>query len=224
MKPPLSALPLQLTLAAVLAALLPGCASTPAPTTLLALPPVALPARAPADAASAPRAPLRVLVVRRVEIPEYLQARAVRYRLDETRLEAWPQVAWAERLEVAMTRSIVDGLRQRLHGWAVCEGSCTNLKQDVSLTVDFGVLDFYAQGPKLDARARWVLRTSEEPPKLSSGRWQAPADLLVGGGMSGQAAAFGAAAQAVAADIAAQLERSALPAAANQALPLAGQR
>ena len=52
----------------------------------------------------------------------------------------------------------------------------------------------------------------------------APADLQVGGGVSGQAAAFGAAAQAVAAEIAAQLEKSALPAAANQALPLAGQR
>lgn len=208
-------------LVAASAAAVSGCISTSSvSTTLLALPPVA--SRPPADAASSatPRPPLRVLVLRRVDIPEYLQARAVRYRLDETRLETWPQTAWAERLEVSMTRAIVDNLRQRLRGWAVCEGSCANLKPDLAVTVDFGALDYYVQGPRLDARARWVLRTTDEPVRLTPGRWQAPADLTVRSGVGGQAEAFGAAAQGVAAAIAGQLDQAVLPPAANQ--PIAG--
>ena len=69
-------------------AALAGCASTPAPT-LLTLPSTSSLAPssslAPTASAAAP-----VLALARMEIPEYIVSRRVRYRADSSTLAEWP--------------------------------------------------------------------------------------------------------------------------------------
>lgn len=154
---------LKFSLTAVLAAgLMGGCASpSPAPV-LLTLPPAATPAAgaAPGTPASAP-----LLAVRRVNIPEYLVARRVRYRADASTLAEWPNTFWAERIEIGVSREFVSALRQRLPGWALCDTNCGDAVPALSLQVDLVPMDFARNAGRLQARARIVLSSGGVPPR-----------------------------------------------------------
>ena len=144
------------------AGLLGGCASpSPAPV-LLTLPPATTPltSAAPGTAASAP-----LLAVRRVNIPEYLVARRVRYRADASLLAEWPNTFWAERIEIGVSREFVSVLRQQLPGWTLCDTSCGDLVPALSLQVDLVPMDYVRSAGRLQARARIVLSSGSVPPR-----------------------------------------------------------
>jgi uncharacterized lipoprotein YmbA len=147
---------------ALLASLLAACASpSPAPV-LLTLPPAVLsPIAATPDAgASAP-----LLAVRRVNIPEYLVARRVRYRADASTLAEWPNTYWAERIEIGVSREFVAALRQQLPGWALCDTNCGEQSPALSLQVDLLPLDYLRGTQKLQARARITVSGAGAAPK-----------------------------------------------------------
>ena len=154
---------LKLSLSALLATgLLIGCASpSPAPV-LLTLPPAAMPlaSSTPATPASAP-----LLAVRRVNIPEYLVARRVRYRADASTLAEWPNTFWAERIEIGVSREFVSALRQQLPGWALCDTNCVDAVPALSLQVDLVPMDYVRSAGRLQARARVVLSSGSVPPR-----------------------------------------------------------
>jgi uncharacterized lipoprotein YmbA len=137
------------TLAIAAALLLAACASGGRPQ-LLTLPSASAPASAAAPAAATPA---RVLVLRRVELPEYLLSRHLRYRADAATLGEWPGAVWAERFEVGVTRELAAALRARLPGWTVCEGTCADGSAgQLVLRVDFAPLDFQRPARRLQAR------------------------------------------------------------------------
>lgn len=150
---------------AVLAVLVAGCASTPAPV-LLTLPP----AMAPPDGAAAPApgagAAAPLLAVRRINIPEYLVARRVRYRTDASTLVEWPNTFWAERIEIGVAREFVSALRQQLPGWALCDTNCGDSAPELTLQVDLEPLDYLRGAQKLRARARITLSGAGVSPKV----------------------------------------------------------
>ncbi len=152
---------LKLSLTALLGAgLLMGCASpSPAPV-LLTLPPTATPAAsaAPGTPASAP-----LLAVRRINIPEYLVARRVRYRADASTLAEWPNTFWAERIEIGVSREFVSALRQQLPGWALCDTNCGDAVPALSVQVDLVPMDFVRSAGRLQARARISVSTGIVP-------------------------------------------------------------
>lgn len=201
----------RVTLAALAIGLLAGCASPPPPT-LLSLP---LPqpagttaaAAAPAASASAPAAAPLVLAVRRVQLPEYLQADPVRYRVEGGVLAEWPGVVWAERLEIGLTRHLAMRLRQALPGWVVCEGGCAGAAPGHTIVVELAPLDYVRPTGTLQAEARW--RVAGGP----AGRQQ----ILQAGARSfslpvepdspaGQAAAMGAVVEGVTQELRSALE------------------
>lgn len=145
--------------AAATVAGLTACASTPPPR-LLSLPlPPASPREAPSLQAigSPAAAPLQVLAVRRINIPDYLHSDKVRFRASDSVLAEWPGVAWAERLDTSMTEHLVLRLRQALPGWTVCERACPPTAVSMSLTVDLMPLDYVRADGELRALARWQL-------------------------------------------------------------------
>ena len=154
---------LKFSLTTLLAAgLLAACASpSPAPV-LLTLPPNATPlaSNTPGTPASAP-----LLAVRRVNIPEYLVARRVRYRADASLLAEWPNTFWAERIEIGVSREFVSAMRQQLPGWALCDTSCGDALPALSLQVDLVPMDYVRSTGRLQARARIVLSSGSVPPR-----------------------------------------------------------
>ena len=143
-----------------LAAVVAACASpAPAPV-LLTLPPTVVPlaAGAPAVPASAP-----LLAVRRVNIPEYLVARRVRYRADPATLAEWPNTYWAERIEVGISREFVSALRQQLPGWPLCDTHCGDQVPGLNLQVTLVPMDFLRSAHTLHARARITLSGGGSP-------------------------------------------------------------
>ena len=138
-------------------ALFVACASSPPPRTLLALPPTVNLATAGAQTQS-PGTPL--LVVRRLDIPEHLQSRRVRFRAEASTLGEWPDAVWAERIEVAMTREFVAALRPRLPGYLLCEASCAERLPALALAVELQPLDYLRATRRLQAHARVTLATT----------------------------------------------------------------
>lgn len=115
-----------------------GAGSTGRPQ-LLTLPNAPAPLQ---TAAAASTLPARVLTLRRVELPEYLLSRHLRYRADAATLGEWPAAVWAERIEVGVTRELAAALRARLPGWTVCDGSCADGSAgDLVLRVGFAPFD-----------------------------------------------------------------------------------
>jgi uncharacterized lipoprotein YmbA len=152
------------------AALLAACSSRPSPSLL------SLPAASGTPGGSAP-APLpaeaRVLVVRRVALPEYLLSRRVRYRADASTLAEWPDTVWAERIEVAVSRQLLASLRSALPGWTVCEPGCAGSPPGsgvVSLRVELPSMDFVRSTGQLQSRALVTLESTGQPP------WQMSVD------------------------------------------------
>lgn len=143
-----------------LTAVVAACASpSPAPV-LLTLPQTAVPLAAGATAVPA-SAPL--LAVRRVNIPEYLVARRVRYRADPATLAEWPNTYWAERIEVGISREFVSALRQQLPGWPLCDTHCGDQAPGLNLQVTLAPMDFVRSAHTLHARARITLSGGGSP-------------------------------------------------------------
>ncbi len=141
--------------------LLAACASpSPAPV-LLTLPPATPLMASAAPAGSAATAPL--LAVRRINIPEYLVARRVRYRADASTLAEWPNTFWAERVEIGVSRELVSALRRQLPGWALCDTNCGDAVPTLSLQVDLVPMDFLRSDKRLHAHARLVLSSGGVP-------------------------------------------------------------
>ncbi len=95
-----------------------------------------------------------MLVVRRLDLPEYLVARRVRYRADASTIGEFPHTFWAERFEIGMTREFADAVRQALPGWVVCEATCGERAPALNLQVELVPLDFWRSELRLRARAR----------------------------------------------------------------------
>ncbi|WP_157270319.1 ABC-type transport auxiliary lipoprotein family protein [Azohydromonas aeria] len=151
--------------------LLAGCAGSPPPSTVL----LALPTLGDAGPAGAPAAPTAqsldpqrpVLVVRRVVLPEYLLARRVRFRANDTTVDDWPGTFWAERIEVGMTRELAGALRAALPGWTLCNASCTDGSDGAAqprawaLRLEFAPLDYRRDRRELFTVARASLEAPD---------------------------------------------------------------
>ena len=147
------------------ATVLAACASSPPAPVLLTLPPAL--AAAPALAINlAASAPAPVLAVRRLNLPEYLVARRVRFRAEASTLAEWPNTYWAERIEIGMSREFVSALRQQLPGWVLCDAQCGDQTPAFSLQIDFAPLDFVRAAQKLQAHAHITLSDGSAPPKV----------------------------------------------------------
>jgi uncharacterized lipoprotein YmbA len=149
---------------------LAGCASAPAPHLLsLPLPELSSAAGASAAARGAVSGPAQVLTVRRVSIPEYLQADKVRYRAADSVLVEWPGTAWAERLEVGLTDHLIMRLRLALPGWIVCERACpVQAATTPALSVDLAPLDYVRASGELRADVRWQLSARADSKDVQS--------------------------------------------------------
>ena len=160
-----AAAPLKLASTLAVTALLAACAaSSPAPV-LLTLPPVAQAvAAAPAAPSSTAAPPL--LAVRRINIPEYLVARRVRYRADASTLAEWPNTYWAERIEIGVSREFMSALRTQLPGWSMCDTSCGDQVPALTLQVDLVPMDYLRSAQRLQARARITLSGAGVSPKV----------------------------------------------------------
>jgi uncharacterized lipoprotein YmbA len=194
-----------------LSAVLWGCASSAPPAaTLLALPTLGEPAAGGIAAAPDPAAPERpVLVVRRLQLPEYLLARRVRYRAGDTTVDDWPGTFWAERIEVGMTRELTAALRARLPGWTLCNAACNGGDGSATpapalrlraLQLEFAPLDYRRDRRELIAVVRGTLDAPDgAPPQRVERRYvlQAGADTP-----QAHAAVLGELLQRVAADVA----------------------
>jgi uncharacterized lipoprotein YmbA len=193
---------------AVLVTLLGACASpSPAPV-LLTLPSVVATANAAAPASPAASTPL--VAVRRVNIPEYLVARRVRYRADSATLAEWPNTYWAERIEIGVSREFVSALRELLPGWDLCEENCGDQNAGMSLQIDLVPLDFLRTAQTLQARARITLSGAGMPAKVLAAK-EVGYEIAAGGdNPQAQAQAISTLIQRVAAD-AAPLVRNTRP-------------
>ncbi|MBL0944722.1 MAG: membrane integrity-associated transporter subunit PqiC [Hydrogenophaga sp.] len=169
MNTPLPPLPRRLAvlaLAATAAALLGACASAPKRSpTLITLPSAPGAPGAPGAAAAGHGAP-PTLALARLELPEYLVSRRVRYRTDGSTLAEWPDTFWAERIEVGMAREFGAALRARLPGWRVCESNCAEWAPVATLRVSIERLDAVRPEQRLRASAR-IAVTRTAPRGLS---------------------------------------------------------
>jgi uncharacterized lipoprotein YmbA len=144
----------------IAACVLASCASGPAPL-LVTLPTI----ETPAASAATPAAPRGLLLVRRLEIPEYLMVQRMRYRTDDSTLAEWPHALWAERIEIGITREFNNALRQRLPGWQVCESNCGERGPALSLQVQVMRIDYVRSERRLYAAVRLSLWTTDRPPR-----------------------------------------------------------
>lgn len=183
----------------LLATALSGCAAVTGgdrgDTTLLALPSLAAAEPATGAIAAGP-----VLVLRRLELPEYLLARRVRYRAEAQRIGEWPGTFWAERIEVGMTRELAAALRAALPAdWTVCDSGCSAREPQLALRVEVAPLDFLRPHRELRATVRTGVQQGGSGPLLQSAerayRLQAEADTP-----QAHAAVLGRLLQQVAAD------------------------
>ncbi|WP_374320107.1 membrane integrity-associated transporter subunit PqiC [Aquabacterium sp.] len=163
---------------------LAGCASAPPATTLLALPSLS----APTTSTTAPATPL--WAVRRVKIPEYLQATQVRYRDTDSTLAEWPQARWAERLEIGLSRHLLQSLQAQLGTGAVCESVCSTSADGGELVVDYLSLDYRPATGMLQAQVSWRLIPAAAGKAPRSGQLQL-SEAVNPASAAGQAAAMG---------------------------------
>jgi uncharacterized lipoprotein YmbA len=134
-----------------------GCQSRP-PNHLLTLPlPAATsqPWAARLPAGRAPDAP--VLAVRRVGLPEHHQDSQVRYREGASTVAHWPDVNWADRLDVTLTEHLAMRLRGALPGWTVCVRTCPTTAPTLVLRVDLSPFDVQMPEAMLRAGVHWWL-------------------------------------------------------------------
>lgn len=164
-----------------------GCASAPAPV-LLSLPGEEIP-RLPRLATLS--APGPAVLVRRVQVPEYMSTQRVRYRSGPDTLAEWPNTLWAERIETAMSRAFSLALQIEMPGVTVCDARCDGQEPSATVTVDLLRLDFVRKEKRLStnaairivngpASAAWAFETSwrsDRPTVLDDASGQAEATL-----------------------------------------------
>ncbi len=148
----------------------------------------------------------RVVVVGRLAIPDYWQARSVRFRAGAHTVDAWPDAVWAERIEVSMTRQLAAGLQRRFPQWVICAETCPASRPDARLFVDLNPLDYHRAESALTATARWSLATAINPVTRLSGSEQSYRLASPANTAQGQAAVLGELLQRLGDDIAASLE------------------
>jgi uncharacterized lipoprotein YmbA len=168
--------------AILLAAALTGCATSPPPRTLVIIPSMS------GKQASAPSTrPSFQISVGTISLPEHLQHRSVRYLNTDTELVAWPSAVWAERLEVGLTRRLIQGLSTAWPdpGWWAQESGQTQAR----LLVDVRVLDMVPSTGKLSATVDWRL-INRRGQALASGTVQSNRKVSVTSATD-QAAAMG---------------------------------
>lgn len=197
----LPTLPWRATLATCcIGILFTGCANAPDPQ-LLSLP---LPAHlailpdSQADQTS-------MLVLRRVNVPEYLQTPRVRYRAADSVLADWPQFVWAERLESGLTDHLLIRLRMRLPGWVVCERACPTGKTAYVLAMDLSPLDQVRAAGELRAQAHWQIVWRGDSSGTVREGMRSLALPTVADSAQGQAEALGRMLDVLAQDIAGQI-------------------
>ncbi|MEF7615526.1 ABC-type transport auxiliary lipoprotein family protein [Aquincola sp. MAHUQ-54] len=198
-----------------IAAAVAGCGTTSPAPMLLTLPHAAAVAAPSAPAPAVAGAPAsKVMVLRRIEVPEYLAARRVRYRADASTLAEWPNTYWAERIEIGVSREFAAALRQQLPGWRLCEAHCSEQAPALATQVELTQMDFVRGEQRLLARAQLAVWSADRTPRLLRSQEQAYV-------IAGQAATPQAQAEAitellrrVAADLAALAQGAAAPAAA----------
>lgn len=139
---------------------LAGCASGPA-LVLVTVPHIDAQEASPAIA-GAPG----VLLVRRLELPEYLLVQRMRYRTDNSTLAEWPNTQWAERIEVGIAREFNNALRRHLPGWQVCEANCAERPPAISLQVRVTRMDYVRSERRLYAGVRLSLWSTDRPARL----------------------------------------------------------
>ncbi len=142
-----------------------GCASTPAPT-LLTLPAAVMGSPAASVPAGVLTGASPVLALARIEVPEYLVSRRVRYRTNDATLAEWPDTYWAERIEVSLSREFVAALRDRLPIWRVCEANCGEMSPALGLRVVLNRMDYTRGDRSLKANVRIVLTSTDRLPRV----------------------------------------------------------
>jgi uncharacterized protein len=142
--------------AAMVATLLAGlaaCSSSPPPRLILLSNDVAVPA--------APAAQRPVLVVRTATLPEYLDRHRLVYRSADAELKRFPDVEWAERLKVSVTRWLTRQLAAELPQYEVeAFTSADDVPPALSLNLELQSFepDAAAAGaPVLRLRGAWHL-------------------------------------------------------------------
>ena len=143
--------------AASLAVLMSACATKDAPSVLLALPSPAI-----AQGGDTPSRQLLpgspTLIVGRLELPEYWQARSVRYRSDGVTVSTWPDTYWAERVEIGVSRHLTIEMGQAANGWLVCDSACEPPPSAAwRLKVVMPTLDYHRDEQRLVGTATWTL-------------------------------------------------------------------
>lgn len=167
------ALPLSLGVASWFA----GCASKEAPSLLVALPSPAI-----SDQSQAPLpAGSPVLMIGRLELPEYWQSRSVRYRSDGVTVSPWPDTYWAERVEVGMSRNFAIDMGQAARGWLVCDSACEPGHQSPAwrLKVVLPSMDYDRAQRRLSATASWTLIPLPSAIRASGVTWRGQHQLEV---------------------------------------------
>lgn len=128
-----------------------GCAST-RPSTLLSLPSLPGDTSVRAFSASMP-----VLATGRIEVPEYLVSRRVRYKIDDSTVGEWPETYWAERIEVSISREFNSALQRRMPNWRVCDTNCTAQSPVAALHVAVVRLDYIRREKRLVGKVKLTL-------------------------------------------------------------------
>lgn len=180
---------------------LAGCASS-TPSTLLALPDTAAIA-SPLTSVRKVMASMPVAAVARLEIPEYLSSRRVRYKVDASTVGEWPGTYWAERIEVSFTREFTKSLQTRLPTWRLCEGSCTELSPVVSLVVVVSQMDYVRGEKKLYGAAKISINRQSSSQNALLGEERRYEIIATGDSAQAQAQAISELLRQIAADAAA---------------------
>ncbi len=132
--------------------LLTACSSTVAPAYyVLSLPGDQAPSR---QVTTGP-----MLVVDRVQLPEYLNDLGIAFQQDDVQIVTANQARWAEALDKQLTRSLVQSLSRQLQQVQVLEGegaNATSWHLAVNMTAFQGRFD----GQAIVA-GRWILRRDE---------------------------------------------------------------
>jgi uncharacterized lipoprotein YmbA len=144
---------------------LAGCAST-APSTLLSLPSTSATSTTTVLAINSM---MPVLAVSRLNIPEYLVSRRVRYKLDSSTVGEWPETYWAERIEVSMSNEFNAALQRRMPEWRICEANCTPQAPVVSLQVGITQLDYVRSEKRLYGAAKFIIEDANSARRVLRG-------------------------------------------------------
>lgn len=193
-----------------------GCATAPAPRTLVIVPSLPQPAHEAPEGSAVN--PAEVVSLAPIQVPEHWQRRSVVHLQGDAELVAWPDAVWAERVEAGLTRRLSQALRQRAPalGWWTAEGRATPRR----LLIDVSQLDVHAGRGQLVAVLQWRL-VDRQGRVLGAGRWRQTMSLAIGSAQE-EASALGQWLDAQAEQIVAQVQ--ALPAVSDTADTTNGRR